>query len=191
MSRRIHLGPISKYWWMPLVSGLICIGLGIWTLVAPQYSLPVLAYVFAGCLCLAGIVNLVYSSMMGRYNVHWGWGLVIGILDIVAGVWLFTLSEGMLTQTFMIIIGIWILCVAINSIVEACVMSAYSPGWILLMVLLLAATIVLAIMLLSSPAAGAVTVWLWLAISPITYGCYRIMLASRIKTLGRTTSGMI
>ena len=157
MSRRIHLGPISKYWWMPLVSGLICIGLGIWTLVAPQYSLPVLAYVFAGCLCLAGIVNLVYSSMMGRHNVHWGWGLVIGILDIVAGVWLFTLSEGILTQTFMIIIGIWILCVAINS----------------------------------SPAAGAVTVWLWLAISLITYGCYRIMLASRIKTLGRTTSGMI
>lgn len=32
-----------------------------------------------------------------RFNSHWGWSLVIGILDIICGVWLLCLPEPALT----------------------------------------------------------------------------------------------
>lgn len=190
MSRKIFLGPINRLWWFPLLSGLVCIGLGIWTLLSPIASLPVLAYIFAGCLCVAGVVELLFSSLMSRNNSHWGWSMVIGMLDIVAGVWMFLLPTPELTLTFMLIIGIWILCVAINSVAEACVLTSYSPGWLLLMMLMLCATIILAVMFLSNPVVGGVAVWLWLGISLITYGVYRLILARQVRSVTREFGGM-
>lgn len=176
-------GKIRHLWWLPLISGLICIGLGIWTLCSPQTSLPVLAYIFAGCLCAAGLVELIFSFSMSRYNTYWGWSFVLGILDLVAGVWLFCLPVNVLTTAFIFIAGIWLLVVAIESLAEACVMSAVSPAWMFLMILMLFAVIILMSIFLFNPIAGFETVWLWLGISLIMYGCYRLMIAGRLRSI--------
>ena len=54
-------GGITRYWWMPLITGLLSIAIGIWCLCSPDSSLPVLAYVFAGVVIAAGIVNLAFA----------------------------------------------------------------------------------------------------------------------------------
>lgn len=182
MKERISLGKLYKLWWIPMVIGLIAIGLGIWTLCAPAESIMVLGYIFAGCLCVAGVLQLVYSGLMSRFSNHWGWSLVIGLLDIVAGVWMFCLPEVQMATTFMLIMGIWLLCVAIDSIAESAVMASYSPGWMIWMILLLVATIFLAIIFLTNPVEGGILVWMWIGISLICYGTYRVSLAFAVRS---------
>lgn len=191
MKTKITLGPISHLWWMPFLVGLIAIGLGVWTLCSPVSSLPVLAYIFAGLLCLAGVLEIGYSITMAKFNAQWGWPLVIGILDIVAGVWMFCMPEAQLELCFMIIVGIWLLCVAIDSLAEACVMASYSPGWMILMILLLIATIICVFIVLSNPFTATFTIWLCIGISLITFGAYRVAIGCSLKTLGNRTDGMI
>lgn len=191
MKRTKFSGGLSRYWWIPLIYGLICIALGIWTICSPFSSLPVLAYAFAIGLLIAGVLDFAFSISGARYNPQWGWGIALGILDLVAGIWLLTLPEGMLTVTFMYIIGIWILVAAINSIAETCVVSDMSAGWLVWSILLLIATVVLAVYFLFTPLLGGIAVWLWIGISLICYGTYRMMVAGRVKTLRDATDGLL
>ncbi len=172
--------PVRKLWWIPLVTGLLSIALGVWTLCAPAESIPILAYVFTFAMLAAGVLNLSYSIFaIGAPN--WGWSMALGIIEIIAGIWMLSLPEMMLVSAFMFIVGIWIMVVAINSLCESCVMSAYSGGWIWWMILLLIATIALSIIFLSGPVAGGIVVWLWLGISFITFGLFRIILSVSLK----------
>lgn len=189
MKNKIQLGLIGRYWWMLLVSGLIGLGLGIWCLCSPMTSLPVLAVIFSVCLIIAGVVELCFSASVSRFNSHWGWSLVIGILDIICGVWLLCLPEPALTVSFMIIIGIWLMCVAIDAICESLILSSYSPAGIFLMVLLLLATIVMMIVFLSSPLMAATTVWLLLGFSLACFGLYRIILSFQVRKVDRFFEG--
>lgn len=182
---------ISRFWWIPLITGLLSIGLGIWTLLCPAESIPVLAYVFAGCMVFAGVLNVAYAFMASNLITGWGWSLALGLLEVLAGVWLFTLPEAQLAMTFVFVIGVWILVAAINSLAEACMMSALSPVWVTWMIVMLIITFVLAVMFLSSPLAGGIAVWLWLGISFITFGVYRLILSARIKTVNRISDGVL
>ena len=168
-----------------MITGIICIGLGIWLFCSPTTSLPVLAYVFAGCMLAAGILNLAYSVFAGRVAYNWGWSLAMGILEIIAGVWLFTLPEAALTVAFMYIVGIWILVVAINSLCEVAMLSSGANAWLVWVICLLLGTIFLSIVFLAGPVAGGIAVWLYLGISFILFGVMRISLAGRLRTLTR------
>jgi hypothetical protein len=181
---------LTRLWWVPLITGLVSMGFGIWCVFSPESSLPVLAYAFAGCLCAAALLNLIYSCVNARFNPGWGWGFALGVLEMVAGVWLFTLPEMLLVQTFIFVIGVWILVVAINSICEACIFASYSPLWMVWMILLLIATVVFSIIFLSNPVAGGVAVWLWIGLSLILFGLYRIVFAFRIRHLNRYIGSM-
>lgn len=182
MKARINLGQIWKVWWIPFVIGLISLGLGIWVLVAPVQSMEFLPYVFAGCLCLGGLLQLIFSGFMSRFNDHWGWSLVLGFLDIVAGVWMFCLPQPAMETAFIFIMGIWLLCVAIDSIAESAVMASYSAGWMIWMILLLFATIACVVIFLSNPLAGGIIVWAWIGASLVCYGAYRVSLSLAIRS---------
>lgn len=182
MKARINFGNLYKLWWIPMIIGLIAIGLGVWVLCAPASSIKILGYIFAGCLCAAGLLQLINSALISRFSSHWGWSMVIGILDIVAGVWMFCLPSAEVASTFMLIVGIWLLCAAINSIAESAVMAAYSPVWMVWMILLLIATIILALIFLVNPFTGGFIIWFWLGISLICYGTYRVSLALAIRS---------
>ncbi|MDE6577239.1 MAG: DUF308 domain-containing protein [Muribaculaceae bacterium] len=174
---------LTRFWRLPLLTGIISIGLGIWTLLDPSESIPVFAYAFAAILLFAGVSQFVSSWFMSRVGASWGWSLVIGILDIVAAIWLFSLPENALTATFIYIIAIWILVVAINAVVEACSMASSSPFSLALMIILLVATMACAVIFLCNPIVSGVTAWLWLGLSLITFGVYRLILAYKIKNI--------
>ncbi|MCM1291013.1 MAG: DUF308 domain-containing protein [Prevotella sp.] len=176
---------ITKLWWVPLITGLVSIALGIWCLCSPSTSLPVMADIFTIIFILIGIFNVVFGAMNCRTTSNGGWTLALGLLEIAAGIWLFTLSQEALTTTFVLIIGIWLIVVAINAIAETFVISYGSAGWTFLSILLLIATIIFAIIFLSSPVATAVAGWLYLGISLISFGVYRLFLASRMNSFNK------
>lgn len=182
---------LSRYRWIPFVTGIIAVGLGIWCLCSPVTSMPVLAYIFAALVCVAGVFNLAFAAYNRRVIPNWGWSLAIGILDIVAGIWMLCLPEEELAVTFVIVMGIWLLCVAINAICETFVISSSSIGWTIFSVIMLIATIYFAVLVLSSPAAMAIAGWLYLGISLITFGAFRIALSWRLRQLHRISGGYL
>lgn len=182
---------VTRYWWVPLITGLICIGMGIWLFFQPLLSLEVLAYIFAGCMCAAGLFNCFYGLFTNGVVSNWGWALALGLLELIAGIWLFTLPAAVLTQAFIITVGVWMLVVCVNAICESAVMSAYSPAWIGWMICMLIAAVFLTIIFLGNPIIGATAVWWYLGISFCLFGIYRIALACKIKKINNATDGVL
>ncbi len=191
MSQKNSTGIVSKYWWIPLITGLLAIGLGIWCLCDPSGSIPVLAYTFAAILIVAGCMNFSFAIGSSKFYHGWGWSIALGILEFICGIWLWFLPPEILEVAFMYCIGIWILVVAVNGISEACVLSTVSPLWIIWMILLLVATIGFAIVFITNPILSGITEWIWLGVSLITYGIYRIFFSARMKKLGAMTHGIL
>lgn len=177
---------LTRYLWIPLFTGLIAIGLGIWCFCSPVSSIPVMAYIFAGFMCLAGVFNIAFSFINRGLSPHWGWSLAFGLLDLVAGVWMFCLPAPEIAVTFVIVLGIWLVCVAINAICETMVLSSGSIFWTVLSILLLVCTIYFAVVVVSSPVTMAVAGWFYLGFSLLAFGCYRIAMYCKLRRLSRT-----
>lgn len=178
---------LPGFWWVPLLTGLICLGFGIWCLCSPVISIVVLADLFAAGFIIAGVLNLLFSGIVSTIMPHWGWAMALGILELIGGIWLLSVPESVLLTTFAMISGVLILVASVNSICEACTLCKYSSGWLLWMILSLIATILSAVVFLSNPIAGGIIVWMWIGISLVTFAIYRIMLAFMIRSITGST----
>lgn len=176
---------VTRLWWMPMLTGLIAIALGIWCLCSPTTSLPVFAYAFCICLCVAGFLNITFAfANMGRHY-SWGWALAYGIIELLCGIWLLALPEAAMTTAFIYAIGLFILFIAINAICESVMIYNYASFWIGWLLALLIATIICALVFLAGPIAGGVAVWIYIGVSFICYGLYRIILSAKLLRLNK------
>ena len=177
----------SRYWWIPLISGLIFIAFGIWTFCCPKESIEVLAYAFANWFTIAGFFYTAFAFAASRWSSDWGWSLAVGILEVIFGFWMLFLSTDQLIIAFMFIAGFWLLFAAINACCESFAVSAGNPGWTVVSVVFLVLTVIFAVVFLSNPIVGGIAVWLWLGLSLLSYGVFKIVLACKLKTLGTLT----
>lgn len=88
-------------------------------------------------------------------------------------------------RSFCLCVGFWLIFAAINSVCEAFILSRHGWGWTILNIVLLAATIVFAFWFVTDPIMGLEAGWLWIGISFITFGCYRIGLAFMLKSINK------
>lgn len=173
----------TRFWWIPFVTGLVFIGFGVWCLCNPVSSLMIMAYIFAGALGAVGIFNLVFGFANVRNNHGWGWAVACGIIEILCAVWLFFLPAPTLTQAFIFCAGLYIIFVSINAISESFVIYSFSSFWSVWLFLLLLVAIVTACMFLAGPIMGAMAVWLYIGISFITYGVFRVLFSLKMKRI--------
>lgn len=186
----------SKLWWLPLVSGIIFLGLGVWCLCAPSSFMDIMAYVFAGVFGALGLFNLFYGICNFNTNPNWGWSVAGGIVEILFCIFLFFIPQPMLAYVFVYGVGLYVIFMAIYTFFEY-FMAARSNGlWFFCSIILALAAIAFAIMFIVGPGAtelvGATTAvagavapavigWLWMGVSFLAYGAYRIILACRLK----------
>ena len=184
MSANSFPGLVTRYWWVPLLTGLLSIGIGIWCFCDPSESLSVLAYFFAACLCASGLLNLFYS--LGNIRGY-GWisAMAIGLIEIICGGWMFFLPEPVLVTAFVYAVGIYLIFVTVSSISETCMLMSYSSAWIALLIGFLIATLIFAVIFLAGPIVGGIAVWLYIGLSFVFYGIYRIILSTKIYRLNR------
>lgn len=183
MKNNTFLRAIGRYWWMPLISGLIYLGLGIWTLFAPASGIPLLAYFFAAFLVANGVLNMSYTFLSGGVKLNWGWNLAVGILEGIAGVWLLCLPAPVIATAFIYVVGLWIIAVSVIALCESVMMTRYTAGSVLWLFLTSGLAIVLAIIFLTNPVAGGIVVWIWLGLALIGYGIYRCIIAITLRRL--------
>lgn len=183
LERRIH-----RLWWIPLLTGVMSIALGFWSFCSPQTSLPVFAVFFACIMMVAGVMNISYAISNRRAGTNWGWSLAMGILELGGGIWLYTMPLPQLTAVFVFAVGFWLIFASVNSICEAFTFSGHGWGWTLLMILLLMATVLFAIWFVSDPLLGLEAGWLWIGLAFITFGCYRIGLSLKLRSVDGSRS---
>ncbi len=183
MLRNRILAGITRYWWLPLVTGLVCIGLGLWAILSPSTSLPIMAMAFAIGLLVLGFFDGVWGISTSKHNPSWGWDLCFAVIDIIGGIWMLTLTPAMMTMAFLYIIGIWLIFAAFNGIGQIFSVSMFNPVASIFAGILLAFTLFLGFWLIFNPIGLSVTAWIWLGIGLLCYGCYRIAFAFRIKQI--------
>lgn len=176
----------TSFWWIPMITGLIFIGFGIWCICNPVSSLMIMAYIFAGGIGAAGIFNLIYGFANVKNYHGWGWSVASGILEILISIWLFFLPSPTLTQAFVFCAGLYIIFVAINALSESFVIYRFKSFWSVWLFLLLLVSVVTACMFLAAPIMGAMAVWLYIGISFITYGVFRVLLSLKLRKINNT-----
>lgn len=176
-------GGLTRYWWIPLLTGLLSIFIGIWCLGSPATSLPTLALFFAGCICAGGLLNLCFGIANSGIAPYWGWNIAIGILEIICGGWLFTLPTAAVTSIFIYVIGVYLIVAAFVYMFEACAWLSYSKNWVAVLLGFLLVTLLLACIFLSGPVLGGIAVWLYIGFAFISMGIYRLASAARLQKI--------
>lgn len=179
----IFKGGVTRYWWIPLITGVLAIAIGVWCLLNPIESLPILALVFACGLCAVGIFNLSFALANSKLYPGWGWALAMGILEIICGMWMLFLSPAVMTTVFVYAVGIYIVFACINAICDAFTSYGYSNDWFGWIIAVLLITLLFALIFMAGPIADGVAVWIYIGISFIFYGIYRIIFSAKIRRL--------
>lgn len=191
---------ISRLWWLPLLSGIIFVGLGVWCLCAPVPFLNIMAYVFAGVFGAIGIFSLIYGICNFNTNPNWGWSVAAGIVEILFCFFLFFIPESILAYVFVYGVGLYVIFMSIYTFFEYFMVAKSNGFWFFWIILFSLAALAFAITFIVGPGAselvGSVTAplagatvpavigWLWMGISFLSYGAYRIILATRLKAIG-------
>lgn len=185
MNNRFFKGEIAKYWWIPLLTGILAVAIGVWCLCSPASSLPVMAYAMAILFVVVGIFNGIFAIVNREFTNGWGWPLALGIIELLLGIWLLSLPINVLTSTFIFAIGIYLIFAAVNAICELCTVYSGAFSWIGWLIAMLIIVIMFSFIFLAGPIAGGIAVWLWIGISFIFFGVYRITLSLAIRKLNR------
>lgn len=174
---------ITRIWWIPMITGIISIAIGVWCFCSPESSLSVLAYVFAACVIGAGVLNTLFAIINSPHNHEWGLNLLLGLIEGGIGIWLFCLPQNVLITTFIYTVGIYLIFVTITAICATCSLYNTSSDWTGWLLALLLCTLVFAIIFIAGPIGGGIAVWLYIGISFITFGAYRIIFATKLSRI--------
>lgn len=77
-----------KYWYLPLIFGLLFIACGIYTFCTPLETYLALSVVFSISFIVSGLFDIFFSVQNQKILQGWGWYLVSGLLTLAMGIYL-------------------------------------------------------------------------------------------------------
>jgi len=77
-----------RYWYIPLIAGIIFIVFGIYIFTVPLETYRTLAMLFSIAFIVSGLTDIVFSVQNRKSLEGWGWYLVSGLLTLVIGIYL-------------------------------------------------------------------------------------------------------
>ncbi|HUX89024.1 MAG TPA: DUF308 domain-containing protein [Chloroflexota bacterium] len=159
-------------WWVYAAVGVISILFGLAAIFWPVHTVYVLIVLFGAFTIIDGILRLV--GMFRAIGAHRPWwpSLLIGILDIAAG--LFILAYPGVTAVFLLyVIAFWAILVGITEIFA----SLATARFLLLVVGII--SVVFGFVLLGNPAAGALGLIVVIGVFAIVRGVILLFTAFR------------
>ena len=90
------------------------------------------------------------------------------------------IPENTMVATFIYGVGFYLVFVALNAVCEAILYYGDTKYWLAMLLSFILCTLILAVIFLAGPLAGAAAVWLYIGIAFITFGFYRILLGVKI-----------
>jgi uncharacterized membrane protein HdeD (DUF308 family) len=172
------VGQLTRNWWMPVVRGALGILFGILVFAYPNAAVTVFVYLFGAYMLLDGIAGLAFAFDVNRGR---GWLILSGIAGIAAGILTF-MYPGATAVALVYIAAAWAIVTGIFEVIAAIGWRDVLPdAWMLGLGGVV--SIILGVLLISSPGAGLLA-WAWLiGIYAIVYGVLYIVTGFRLKSL--------
>jgi uncharacterized membrane protein HdeD (DUF308 family) len=164
-----------------LLAGIGLFGLGIWVLSSPGAAFLGLTIYFATLVLFNGVANTIFALSNRARLRGWGWLLALGGAEILFGLYL--LSQPIVAAgTLAFVIGFWLLLRSGATVANAFTLRRLGYrnwGWTLALGLV---GVVLAFLVLSNPAIGALGAVTWLALALLVLGVAAFVLGLRLRS---------
>lgn len=173
------LQALAKKWWLLLLRGIVAVLFGILAFAWPGLTLVTLVIFYGAYALVDGIVALAAAFGGGETTPRW-WLAIVGIAGIAAGLVTFY-WPGITALVLITLIGAWILAHGVMEIIGAIKLrNEIDNEWLLILSGLL--SVVVGIVVLAQPGAGALAlVWL-IAGYAVAFGILMIALSLRLKS---------
>ncbi len=171
-----------KYWYLVLVAGIISIGVGLWIMIFPRESITVTALVFVLTFLITGLFETIFAIANRNAMTNWGWGLALGILNLIIGV-LLLLNPAISVLTLAFYVGFVILFHSLAAIIIAFDLKRYlilQWGNLLAMGII---GFILAVLLLVNPSLTTMVVIIFLGLALIIGGTMSIYFSLKLKKI--------
>lgn len=110
-------GRVQSGRWLFIVAGILGVAAGILTFVWPDITLYVVSILVAWYLIVFGILHLV-GALAGPKMSYWWTGLLLGIAELVLGVWAVRSWQQSLV-TLVTLVGVWAIFHGVSEIFAA------------------------------------------------------------------------
>jgi uncharacterized membrane protein HdeD (DUF308 family) len=173
--------PTLKYWWFPLLFGILFLLIGIWILRSPEESLSTLTKIIGVIAIVSGTVQLVFTIGNRRGIPGFGFQLAGGLVDLIIGI-ILVVNPMILLKVITVFVAIWLIINGISLVMRA--MQTRGEGreiwkWELIFGSVL---ILLAILFIWHPLILGMTIAIWTALAFIILGIFRILLTFRLRS---------
>ncbi len=183
----INILPINKpikYWYLPMILGLLFLGLGIGVFLTPLASYIVLAMLFALFFLLTGLIDMAYAFTNKDIIDRWGWSLFGGVVDFFIGVLLIAKPDISMVA-LPLFVGFGILfrsIIAIGWSFEMRRLDGFNWGSLLAIGILGS---ILAFIMLWNPLFGGLTIVFYTGFAFAVIGIFHIYLSLQLKKINK------
>lgn len=173
-----ELRPVTSLWWVPVLFGVVALGVGVFFVVSPHETLSTFT-VIAGIFLLVDGLLAIFGSIFGKGE---GRGLLalVGVLSAIAGLVLIKKPFDTLV-VFALIVGVWFVVAGVVRFVAALASPDGRGGNILIAVL----DVIAGIVILSWPDLGLSTLAVIIGIVLILRGVLFIVAGWQLHNLNR------
>ncbi len=165
---------LAEHWWVLLLRGLLAIAFGLMAYAWPGVTIAVLVMFWGAYALVDGIFEVVAGV-----RAKWGSLILLGVLGIAAGIVTF-LWPGITAVVLLYIIAFWAIVAGVMQIAAAIRLRKEVQGewlWILSGI----CTVVLGLLLIARPGAGALSVIWLIAAFAIAWGVLLVVLSFKLK----------
>ncbi|HEY5805501.1 MAG TPA: DUF308 domain-containing protein [Lysobacter sp.] len=182
MSSTGLLASLGRSWWVLVVYGVIAVLFGISAFLWPGSTAVAIAWAF-GVMALAEGVISVIALFRKDVSVSKGWLALYAIASIAFGI-MGVMHPLAVAGILLLLLAVWLVVAGIWRIVLAIRIRKEIEGeWLIALSGVLA--IALGVLFLGRPAAGLLTVSLWIGVTALFYGVLQIIAGFRLRKLVR------
>ncbi len=173
----------SRYWWVPVVRGLVAVALGVFAFIWPIATITALVLVFGAVALLDGCLAIGAGIAARRLTSEWWVLLVQGLVGIAIGV--LTLRYPSITALALVLLmAVWAIGLGVLQVVAAVQARRNIPGgfWLGLAGIL---GIAFGILLMVNPFSGGIAVVWLIGIFALLWGATLIVGGFDLRRLTR------
>ena len=175
------LQTIQRSWWVLALYGVISILFGIGALIWPLTTALALAWAFGVMALAEGVLSLL-ALFDKNTPISKGWLALYALASIAFGI-VAVIFPGAVAGVLLLFLAAWLVVGGIYRIMFAVRVRKQIQGewWIGLSGLL---SIVLGVLFFAYPAAGLVSVTVWIGAFVLIYGVFQVMAALKLRKMG-------
>ncbi|MBU8977255.1 MULTISPECIES: DUF308 domain-containing protein [unclassified Lysobacter] len=173
---------LGRSWWVLVLYGVVAVVFGIGAFLWPGKTAVAIAWAFGVMAIAEGVLSLI--ALFSRdIAVSKGWLALYALLSLIFGV--LAVSNPVATAGLLLLfLAAWLVVAGIYRIVLAIRIRKEVTGeWMIALSGLLA--IALGALFVARPAAGLVTVALWIGVAALFYGVLQIIAGFRLRRLAK------